>query len=685
MVGTFYGHALDLNGLRQRFSPSLRGITLHDLIEMANALDLGCRALRVEMGHVKSLRTPCILHWDLNHYVVLKDVRRDRATIHDPARGVVQMDMAEMSRHFSGVVLELTPTVDFKPQSLRMPLQLRQLWSRMIGWRSALAQTLFLSAILQAFVLAAPFFLQLAIDEAVPRLDVAFLGLLAFCFGLMYVFQALTDGLRSWTIMVLSQIMTFQMTGNVVRHLLRLPIAYFEKRFVGDVMSRVGSTRSIEETLTQSVVAALIDGGLAAVTGCLMLLYSPALGIVVIGSVIIYALVAMTLYPIRRSHQEEELMARAKEQSHVIESIMAVPTVKLFGRELEREKSWRNLFAKVINANVGVRRIEIILETSQMAIFGLQGVLVVYWGVRSIIVGTFTVGMMFAFMAYRQNFVERGRALIQRGMEIRLLTLHLNRLSDIVQTPRDEDGVSASVSAAEIRGGIRLEGIYFRYAQNQPFVVKDVNLAILPGEFIAVVGASGSGKTTLLKLILGLYQTTEGRVLVDDLPLFAVGVRNWRSHIGVVLQDDRLLAGTIADNISFFSAVSDMERIRECAMLAQIDDDIMQMPMNYLSLVGEMGATFSGGQRQRILLARALYAKPTILFLDEGTAHLDPATESVVAEVIHKMPITRVVIAHRPELVRRADRVFEMRSGVITEITSRSTRWLDGSVVTRPS
>jgi ATP-binding cassette subfamily B protein RaxB len=668
MIGVYYGHDVDLNGLRQRFAPSLKGTTLHDLMAMANALGFGCRALRVEMEHVEDLQLPCILHWDLNHYVVLKEVRRNRITIHDPARGLVRLTLAQMSLHFSGVVLELTPTAEFRPQSIQVPLRLNQLWSRMTGWRSGLLQTLFLSVVVQLFVLAAPFYLQLVIDEVVPRLDAQFLGLLTIAFGLMYLLQALTEALRSWTIVVLGQTMTFQMTGNVLRHLLRLPITFFERRFVGDVMSRVGSTRYIQDTLTQTVVAALIDGVLAAVTGILMLIYSPILGAIVIGSVAILAAVAFVLYPVRRRRQEEELVARGQEQSHIIESILAIPTVKIFGRELERESSWRNLFAKVINANVAVRRLEIALDMTQTALFGVQLVLVVYWGAKSIIAGDFTVGMMFAFMAYRQNFVERSRALIQRGMELRLVVLHLNRLSDIVQTPRDEDGAVQAVRAEDLRGSIQLQNVTFRYAPSEPFVVKNVNLTIQAGEFVAIVGASGSGKTTLLKLILGLYEPSEGRVLVDDLPLSSLGIRTWRSRIGVVQQDDRLLAGSIADNISFFATNSNMERIRECAALAQIDDDIMQMPMNYLSIVGEMGSAFSGGQRQRILLARALYARPRILFLDEGTAHLDPATESIVSETIQNMSITRVIIAHRPELVRRADCVYEMRAGKIVKV-----------------
>ena len=296
---------------------------------------------------------------------------------------------------------------------------------------------------------------------------------------------------------------------------------------------------------------------------------------------------------------------------------------------------------------------------SRSVLFGLQLVLIVYLGARSILAGDFTVGMLFAFLAYRQNFSDRLEGLVTRGLEFRMLGLHLERLSDIVFEPQ-ESGLGVAGAGERIaRGELELIDVAFRYAANAPFVFTGVHLRIESGEFIAIRGASGSGKSTLMKVMLGLLPPDQGELRVDGLPVSAFGLAGWRNQLGVVMQDDQLLSGTIAENIAFFDPDIDMQRVRECAAMARIDDDIARMPMNYLSFIGDMGAALSGGQRQRLLLARALYREPRVL---------DQQSEREIADVIEKMQITRVVVAHRPELIRRADRVFEMADGGLQDV-----------------
>lgn len=669
MVAAYHGHRLDMNGLRQRFALSLKGATLDDLMRVADVLGFSTRALRAEMEHLPELAAPCILHWDLNHFVVLREVKGDKIHIHDPARGHRVLSEKEVSKHFSGVVLEITPAADFAPKEIRLGARLSDLWSKLTGWKRSLAQTLLLSLMLQVFVLASPFYLQLAIDEAVSRYDLQLLLVLALGFGAMFILQSITEGLRAWVILVLGQTMSFQMVGNVFRHLMRLPTAYFEKRFVGDVLSRMASTRPIQEMLTQGVVAALIDGLMAIATGALIFIYSPVLGFIVAGSTLLYVGVALILYPMRRMREEEQLMARAEEQSHLIESIRASTTIKLFGREVEREAVWRNYFARVINAGVSVGRFDVILQSAKTAIYGLQMVAVVYVGARMILAEQFTIGMLFAVLAYRANFVERAGMLVERGTEFRLLSLHLMRLADIVKAEKEEPA-GAQRDDETFTGDIELVNLKFRYAENEPWIFENVSAHIRAGEFIAIVGPSGGGKTTLLKTMLGLYPTDAGQIKLGGRALSSFGVRRYRSMIGVVQQDDELFAGTLADNISFFDPQIDMERVYQCARDAKVYDEIMEAPMGFLGLVGDMGSTLSGGQRQRVLLARALYRQPKALFLDEGTANLDPDVEAAIVEVIGAMKITRVVVAHRPALVERADRVFEMRDGRLSEITA---------------
>ena len=279
----------------------------------------------------------------------------------------------------------------------------------------------------------------------------------------------------------------------------------------------------------------------------------------------------------------------------------------------------------------------------------------------------FSVGMLFAYLSFRQTFTDRVLALINEAFNFRLLTLHLDRISDIVHAEREAAPDEPSSEDAPPKGAIEARGVRFRYGAGDRLILDGVDLCVAPGEFLAITGASGGGKSTLLKLLLGLYDPVEGEILLDGRPPDLTGWRAWRRHVGVVAQDDQLLSGTLADNIAFFDPELDMARVREAASAARIQDDIMAMPMQFLSLVGDMGAALSGGQRQRVLLARALYRRPSILILDEGTANLDPQTETEIADTIAAMAITRIVVAHRPALVRRADRVVRVEGGrVIT-------------------
>ncbi len=667
MVAWHHGHKIDMSAMRQRFGTSLKGVRLRDLMKTAEQLMLGSRALRLGPQRLRDIVLPAILHWDMDHFVVLKEVRRNRFVVFDPAQGRVTYSLAEMSSHFTGVALEVTPATDFQPIVARTRTRLNSLWSRISGLKRSLVQILVLSIVIQLFALASPFYLQLVIDEAVTRFDTDLLFLLAIGFGCLYLIQAVTVALRSWVILLLGQSMTFQMAGNVLRHLIRLPAAYFEKRHAGDIISRMDSIDPIQTALTQSVVAALIDGVMIIATVILMLFYNWKLALAPFAFTVVYLIVSLVLFPFMRNRQEELISASATENTHIIETIRASRAIKLFGGEVERENAWRNLYADVINAGISLGRLEIGNQFASGLLLGLQTVLIVYLGAKFILAGEMSIGMLFAFMSYRQNFANTAEGLIDTIIEFRMLGLHLERLSDILQSAK-EDGLEAPVSEIrQVRGGIDLEQIGFRYDANEPILLEDISLSVRSGEFIAISGPSGGGKTTLLKVMLGLLKPESGTIRVDGLPLHSLGLRNWRAAAGAVMQDDQLLSGSIADNIASFDPQIDMERVVECATLAQVHDDINRMPMHYLSTIGDMGAALSGGQRQRLLLARALYHKPRVLFLDEGTANLDLEAERRIAQIVSRMEITRIVVAHRPELLKHADRIFAVVDGKLIE------------------
>ncbi len=662
MIARYHGHDIDLGGLRKTASVSLKGANLKQLMAVAGTLHLSTRPLRVELDQLHKVQMPAILHWDLNHFIVLKKIKNGRVHIIDPGRGLRVIALEKVSDHFSGVALELTPAADWDMLENRLKPKLSHLWQKMTGLKRAIFQTLTLSVILQLVALAMPFYLQLVVDRAIVPGDANLLFALLLGFAALAVIRAMSEAVRGWAILVYGNQMSFQMIGNIVRHLLRLPTSWFEKRHVGDVISRIGSARPIQEALTESVVGILIDGFMAIFTLVILFAYSPLLAGIVLGITALLAVVTLLIYPPLRRTQEEAIVTKAIENTHIIESVRAATTVKLFGREASREAAWRNLFADTINADTSHGKFLIAQKFFETLLMGLQVVLAVYLGAKLIMGDSSfaTIGMLFAFLGYQRHFTDSATRFLQEGIKFRLLSLHLDRLSDIVYEDSEDLGQMPK-TPSPLAGAIRIENVSFRYSDNDPWILKDLSLDIKAGSMIAITGASGGGKTTLMKLMLGLYQPGRGQILVDGAPLSQIGMAHWRSQIGVVMQDDQLLSGTLADNIAFFDPQIDMQKVYKAAMAAQIHDEIIAIPMNYLSMVGDMGSVLSGGQKQRVLLARALYQEPQVLFLDEGTANIDAKTEKKIADVLAKMPITRVVIAHRKQLIGRADQVFSVQ------------------------
>ncbi len=660
MIARYHGHDIDLNGLRQRYALSLAGTSLRSLMGIADELGFSTRALKVEMSALGRVQLPAIAHWDLNHFVVLKSVGPRTITIHDPGVGVRTFSAEEFSKHFTGVVLELARSETFEPiTERRIPMKLSMLWSRMSGWWSAVVGVLVLSFALQIAAFVAPLQMQLIVDQALAEADKDLLLVIALGFGALVIIQAAIEALRSWALRIFGHLLSFQITGNLVRHLLRLPSDYFEKRHVGDIISRLGSVRPIQQAITQGVISTVIDGLMACVAAIILFFYSTTLAFIVLAAVLVNLVLALMLVPRMKQRMEEEILAEAKEQTHLMETVRAATTLKLLGREAVREGAWRNLHAETTNASIGVGKYQIAMSFVQSIVTGLQTVLVIYVAGGHILAGQgFSVGMLFAFLSYRQTFTDRAMALVNQVMQFRFLRLHLDRLSDIVLTPAES--TSQGMVLTKTEGHMRLKNVSFRYGSTDPLVLEDVNLEIEPGDYVAIQGPSGGGKTTLLKLLLGLNQPSEGAIELDGHRATAERWRSWRNEIGVVAQDDRLLSGTLADNIAGFDPDLDMEKVIAAATAAQVHADIMRTPMQYLSLVGDMGSTLSGGQRQRVLLARALYRNPKILILDEGTANLDEQNEALIADLIDEMQITRIVVAHRPALLRRAKRVFSV-------------------------
>jgi ATP-binding cassette subfamily B protein RaxB len=479
--------------------------------------------------------------------------------------------------------------------------------------------------------------------------------------------------------MVLGQTLSLQWLGNVFAHLVRLPVSWFEQRHLGDISSRFGAVHDIQRTLTNVMIEALLDGVMTLAALVMMFLYSPTLSGVVLAAAVLYGLVRWASFVPFRNAAAERLVLAGQEHSHFIETLRAMTPLKLFGREQERRARWQSLIVEVMNRDIRTAKMNIGFTVVNTFIFGVENLLVFWLGAKAILAsqgpgsGTavFTVGMLMAFISYKGQFTGRISALINHGIDLKMLGLHSERLADIALTPPEQDTPQGDLpehDLAHLQPCLELRNVSFRYGEGEPWILKNANLRIEAGENVAITGPSGCGKTTLLKVMLGLLQPVEGEVLYGGVPVRQLGMANVRRKVGTVMQEDVLLTGSIADNIAFFDMAPDQQRIEACGQLAQLHNDIMRMPMGYQTLVGELGSGLSGGQKQRLLLARALYKQPSILALDEATSHLDIGNEQAVNAVLAQMSLTRIVIAHRPETIASALRQLAMTEQGLLEV-----------------
>lgn len=670
MVSGFYGHRFDMLTLRRRFATTLKGATLEQLMDMAGRLQLASRPLRLDLHELRELRLPCVLHWNLNHFVVLQAVGRQHIVIVDPASGRRKVPLAEVSRAFSGIALELWPLADFEEKDEARPVPLKKLVGHLQGLWPAVVKILLLALCIEVFTLLSPLYLQWVLDQVVVSADRDLLTTLAIGFALVAILRVLTTALRGYLLMYVSSLASVQWQSNVFAHLLRLPTAYFEKRHIGDVVSRFHAVDSIQQTLSSSFFSTVLDGIMGIAVLVMMMLYSWQLSLLSFLLVFLYLLLRVLWYSPLRAATEEGIIHAAAHDSNFLETIRGIKTIKLFNSQQQRMSLWQSLLADKVNAGLRVSKLQLFYGLGSGLLSALGSILMVFLGARMILAGQFTVGALMAFMSYQGMLDSRITQLINNYFTLKMLRIQTSRLGDIVMS-KAESVVTEIVPTIRQPMRIRVEHLRFRYSEYEPYVLDDVSFTINAGESVAIVGASGCGKTTLLNVLLGNLAAESGEVYLDERKCSMEDMIAARNRMGIVMQDDVLFAGSISDNIAFFATPADQEKVVMSARLAAIHDEIEAMPMGYHTLVGDMGTVFSGGQKQRILLARALYREPDVLFLDEATSHLDIARENAVNQAVRALPVTRVIIAHRMETILSTERVIVLEQGKVQMDMSR--------------
>jgi ATP-binding cassette subfamily B protein RaxB len=666
MIASFHGDGYDLAQLRRRYGMSQRGASLKDMIAIADHLGMTARPLRLEPDELALLATPCILHWDLNHFVVLRRVTTAGVVIHDPASGVRRLAHAEVLRHFTGVALELNPAPGFVAAEPVPRVRLRALVGKLVGIRRSLTVLACMALSIELLGVVTPFFMQWVVDEALVSADRDLLLTLALGFLFILMLRVAVTAMRGATLIAISSTLKVSGRASLFGHMVRLPARYFESRHLGDVLSRFGSQETILQALTTDLVEVILDGLMSMVTLGVMFIYAPGLAMLVLAGALLYAVLRAASYASLRNASAEAIVWGARRDSHLLETLRGMKTIKLFNAQAARQAHWLGLLVHTVNRQVATQKLGLLFRTVNSALIGIIAVVVVWLGAERVLENTFSVGMLLAFISYKDQFLTRVSSLIDKALDLWMLRLHAERLADIALTA-PEDAGTMPPDAANMRTplAIELRALRFRYGATDPWILDGIDLSIAPGESVAIVGPSGCGKTTLLRIMASLLEPTSGEILVGGHALNGAGLAQYRAQIGVVLQDDQLFAGSIADNISFFADTPSNGRIRDCARQAAVLDDVEAMPMGFHTLIGDMGTVLSGGQKQRVLIARALYREPVMLLLDEATSHLDVAREQTVNAAIRELPMTRIIVAHRRETILSADRIIVLDKGRI--------------------
>ncbi|WP_198432194.1 peptidase domain-containing ABC transporter [Pseudomonas tolaasii] len=554
MISGYWQGGPGLEELRIRHAVSHKGTSLGTLIGVAREYGLVPRPLRVQLDHLRHLKLPCILHWNFNHFVVLREITKNHARIHDPAIGARKIALSELSNHFTGVALELTPDSANEKilpalPSLRLPNKHTTL--RQFTHYKTVIPLLAWGAMYQATSLLIPYQIQVTLDTHAVSSQVQFLKQVAVGFFFIALLSFLLALLRSWKISASFAALNREWLTRMFEHLLTLPTTWFDKRTLGSISSHFSSAQHLQKGLSRIFVDYLIDGTLSVLLGLILMAYNPAFTVVCLCNLGLYLLARLFFQPKLKQAMSAQVMHTARQQSLFLESARGISAIKLHQRYQERLTRWLNALSCQQRADLELSSYASSLHALAMLLSNIDRIIIVWLGAVAVAQDSLTVGMLFAFIAYREQFASRAYSFIDKKFELHNLVVHDENISQIHSTPAENLTGNSANTTIPVSLDLELSDISFHYGNNEKNIISHLQLIIPQGQCVAITGVSGTGKSTLLKLLSGLLQPTSGSIKLGNTPITEMGLARYRSLLGVVFQDDHLFIGSIGDNISF--------------------------------------------------------------------------------------------------------------------------------------
>lgn len=669
MILGYHGRKISVVECREECGVGRDGVTARVLMQSARKYGLLTHAYSLETDQLANVRLPAIVHWGFDHFVVLEHVRAEEVVVVDPAFGRRTLTREEFDARFTGVVVTCEPGENFV-RSRSVGVSAWREYGRGLlsvpGVRSILAQILAASFVLQLFGLVVPLLTQALVDRVLPHRITNIMTVIGVGLLILVAAQSVATYLRASLLLYLQARLDARIMLGFFEHLLSLPYRYFQLRGSGDLLMRLRSNAAIRNILTTQTLSIVLDGSLVAAYLAILLAWDPAFGVLAFALGAVQAVVMLVAAGRMFRLSKEHLAAEACSQGYLVEALKGIATLKACGSEQRAIDHWSNLFHKELNVALRRGRLDANVDTLMTGLRFLSPLVLLWVGAYQVLDGRVSLGSMLALNALALSFLSPLASLISNVEQLQMAGAYLERIVDVSRTAPEQDFAAAPI-APQLSGRVELNNVSFRYTSESPWALRNVNVRILPGQKVAIVGRSSSGKTTLSMLLLGLHRPTEGEIAYDGVALEAMNFRSLRSQFGVVLQDSLLFSGSIRGNIAHNAPGMPLEQVIEAARAACIHDEIMQMPMGYETVVAEGGTGLSGGQCQRLAIARALAHKPALLLLDEATSHLDAIAEEQVDRHLSDLSCTRIVIAHRLSTVRNADLILMVDDGEIVE------------------